>query len=132
MAYCKNCGMQLNNDSNVCLNCGTYNAPNAETQQYSQPYQQPQYAPPKTEPMAIASLVMGILSLVTYYGAILLGILAIVFARSAKQKIADSNGRREGLGMAKAGMIMGIIGLAVWGAIILMAIGLVSCAGLLM
>jgi hypothetical protein len=43
---------------------------------------------------------------------IVLSILAIVFSRQANAEIESSGGRVTGAGMAKAGLILGIIGLA--------------------
>ena len=46
---------------------------------------------------------------------IVLGPVAIILSRQAKNEIAASGGRQEGAGMAKAGFILGIIGLVIWG-----------------
>jgi len=68
-------------------------------------YQQPQPEPPKEKNgMSVASLVMGIVGL-TCCGGGIVSILAIVFAVISKNKNAD--GQMDG--MAKAGLIMGIV-----------------------
>ena len=123
MAYCKNCGKEVTNDYAECPNCGFRNNDGYYNRMHGT-------TATKTEPMAIASLVMGILALVSYYGGILFGILAIVFAHMANNKIESSN-YLQGSGMAKAGKIMGIIGLAIWGALIFFVIGIASCASVL-
>lgn len=75
----------------------------------------------KTHPMAVASLVMGILSVVPYF-TIITGILAIVFGNMALKKIAANPDRYDGEGIAKAGKIIGIVFLSLYTLIILLAI----------
>lgn len=58
---------------------------------------------------AIASLVTGILALITYYGAFVFGILAIVFGAIALKRIRENG--QKGRGMAIAGLICGIVAL---------------------
>lgn len=80
----------------------------------SNPYQESIYAQPgesgSTDGKAIASLVLGIFSMVTCccYGvpALIFGVIAIVLAVLSKK---DNMGQMPG--MAVAGMIMGIIGI---------------------
>ena len=64
----------------------------------------------ETDGFAIASLVLGILGLVSGVG-LLLSILAIVFGSISKRRISEEPGIK-GQGMAKAGFILGIIGCA--------------------
>lgn len=68
--------------------------------------------------ISIASLVLGIVCLITDYGRIICAILAIVFGVIGMKK--------DGNKMAKAGLIMGIIGLAFW---ILLLVGAASLIG---
>lgn len=71
---------------------------------------------------AIASMVLGIVALVSLFcawllfqvPALILGILAIVFGHLAKQEIAE-NPELEGEGQAKAGFVMGIVATALAG-----------------
>lgn len=70
--------------------------------------------------MAVAALVLGIASLVIPYGGPVLGVLAIIFGVMGKKK------QPEKKGMATAGLIMGIIGVA-WGVILIVII--VTCCG---
>jgi hypothetical protein len=58
--------------------------------------------------MAIASLVLG---LVWAYGVG--SLLAVIFGFVAKKNIRESGGWQTGGGMATAGIVLGIIGLAV-------------------
>ncbi len=64
--------------------------------------------PKETHPMAIASLVMGILCFVPYT-TIIAAILAIVFGNIALRKIRQDPDRYKGEGLANAGKIIGIV-----------------------
>ena len=107
MAYCRNCGSKISEEAAYCPNCGARCAKEDPSVQ-----QQPVVA--KTEPMAIAALIMGLLTIFSYLGGLLTGILAIVFAKSAKRKINASNGSLDGAGMATAGQVIGTICLIFW------------------
>ncbi|HET7578045.1 MAG TPA: DUF4190 domain-containing protein [Bacillales bacterium] len=81
--------------------------------------------PPQTNGKAIASLVLGILSVLIPYLGVILGIIAIVFGNQAK-RITDQNGE-AGRGLAVAGFVCGIVGLCFWGLMVLLVIiGIVS------
>ncbi|MET0447502.1 MAG: DUF4190 domain-containing protein [Aeromicrobium sp.] len=72
--------------------------------------------PPKTNGKAIASLVLGILSIVFCYLGVLIGPVAIVLSVMAGREItAQPPGTAGGKGMATAGLVTGIIGTLVWG-----------------
>jgi hypothetical protein len=110
-------------------------------QAYEQPYQQPygqqygqQYAPvptmPKTEPMAIISLVCALAGTVFAFMCgvgLIATIAAIPLGFVARRKIRDSNGMLTGDGMALAGAIIGIVAtvgvILLWGLYILAVIG---------
>lgn len=99
--YCSKCGIENLDGSTQCTNCGSdlMNVP-------LEPVAGGQAAPamvvePKTCGLAIASLVMGILSLFCSFfmaiPAIICGIIALV-------KISKSNGQLKGSGLAIAGI----------------------------
>lgn len=67
--------------------------------------------PQKTSGMAIASLVTGILSIFPCCSIGILGVLGIVFGILARKNIEASNGTEKGLGLARAGLICGVVGL---------------------
>jgi hypothetical protein len=67
------------------------------------------YAAPQTNKKAVWALVTGILSIVCCGP---LGIVAIILGRGAEREIAFSGGAQTGAGMAKAGFVLGIVGLA--------------------
>lgn len=75
------------------------------------------YAPPRTEGNAIAALVLSIVAL--FICGIVSGIVALVLANNAKQKILGSGGRLTGLGLVTAARIIAIV------AMVLNVIGLV-------
>ena len=119
--YCGACGSAVGSDSNFCGSCGKQRVsqqggtppppgapPFPNPVAPPMPGQQIQYvhvASPGTNGYAIASLV---LSLVSACG--IGSILAIVFGNMAKKEIAISG--EGGAGLAKAGIIIGWIGLA--------------------
>jgi hypothetical protein len=76
---------------------------------------------PKANGFAIASLVLGILSLITYTAAIAFAILAIIFGFIALKRIRNNPDSFKGRGMALAGLICGIVAIAIWFAIIMAA-----------
>ena len=63
---------------------------------------------PRTNGLAVASLVTGIISVATCGGCIL-GILAAIFGHVARGQIRRSNGAETGDGMALAGIITGYV-----------------------
>ncbi|MDQ3987116.1 MAG: DUF4190 domain-containing protein [Actinomycetota bacterium] len=96
-----------------------YGQPPQQQQPYGQqPYGQPGYVQgPKTNGLAIASLVLSILW-ICGVGSI----LAVIFGHLGKKQIEQSQGREQGSGLATAGLIIGYIGIAF---LILYIIGLI-------
>lgn len=68
------------------------------------------YAQPKTSQKALWALILGILGLVCC--GLLAGIPALVLGNVAKKEIAASGGMQTGEGMATAGVVLGIISIA--------------------
>jgi hypothetical protein len=64
-----------------------------------------------TNPLAIASLVSSILGLVCF--GVLLGAVGAAMGFAAQKQITTSGGTQGGAGMAKAGMIIGIVAFVV-------------------
>lgn len=62
--------------------------------------------------LAIAAFVLGIISLFAYYGAFVLGVLAIIFGAIAIHRIRASGGAYRGNTFAWLGLIFGIIAIA--------------------
>lgn len=63
---------------------------------------------------------LGIVSLFCF--GLVTGVLAIVFSRMATQEIETSQGTQTGAGLAKAGFIIGIIGLVLWAGYLLLVL----------
>ncbi len=83
---------------------------------------QPPYGmPPQDHPKAQTAMILGILGIVC---CSILAIPAYIIGNNAVQEIDRSGGQLGGRGMANAGKIMGIIG------IVLMIAGIVLYAGL--
>lgn len=72
---------------------------------------------PRTSGKAITALVLGLLGL-----WIIPAILALIFGYSGKREIDRSNGWITGRGMAVAGIVLGWIGVSIWGGIIVLAV----------
>lgn len=68
------------------------------------------YARPRTNQKAVWALVLGILSILCC--GLFAGIPALVLGNGAKKDIAASGGAETGSGMAQAGVVLGIISLA--------------------
>ena len=66
----------------------------------------------KTHWGAIAGMVLGILALITYYGAFLFAVLGLIFSAIALSKIKNEPDKYKGKNMAKAGLICSIVALA--------------------
>ena len=102
MANCSHCGTANADDAGYCTKCGqpleTTLLPRALT---SQPV-----SPPRTNPLSVASLLLGLVSLFPLFG-----ILAVVLGHIARAQIRKSAGGQKGAGMALAGLILGYLGL---------------------
>jgi hypothetical protein len=118
MANCANCGSIVGEQAKFCPSCGAAQPTRpAGPTPPSMPGTQPPvpagygggYAPRRTEGSAIASLVLGIAGLVIC--PLVCSILAIIFGNQAKGKIA-ADPSLEGESMAKAGIVLGWIGVA--------------------
>ncbi len=126
METCNNCGSEVPDGARICPTCGhpvgssskgqpsiaspsPWPAPQAPA---SAPREvaQPPYPSRDTDGMAIASMVCGILG-ITFF-PVVLSIVAIVLGKQSRDRIEASDGALNGLQYAKAGFILGIIGLA--------------------
>ena len=64
-----------------------------------------------TDPMAIASLVMGIVS--WFFCPLVAGVLAIIFGYLGRRNIRESNGALQGEAFCTAGFVLGLINLGI-------------------
>ena len=72
----------------------------------------PDQGPPKTSPLAIASLVCGIVGIILF--GIVLGPLAIIFGAIAINRINDRPHEFSGSRMAKSGIICGVVAIVIY------------------
>lgn len=104
--YCTRCGRELSEQAAFCPNCGQprvrAGAPQAVATSDA--------AARQTEPLAVASLVSGILGLSLLPG--LASVLALVLGFVARANIRKQP-HLQGGGMATAGIILGVVGIAV-------------------
>jgi hypothetical protein len=136
MKICPNCNCSCSDNDTFCGNCGLKFAPAENGQSNGFNYSNAQnstynFAPaaPKN-PLAIASLVLGILSpfLLCCYGfGLLPAILAIVFGCVSKSEIEKSAGSQTGYGFGTAGFILGIVTIALAILAIIVIIILAAC-----
>jgi hypothetical protein len=70
------------------------------------------FAGPRTDGLAIASLISGIVALICFWAClgIILGPAAAIMGFIARQRIAASGGTVQGGGLALAGLILGVVG----------------------
>jgi hypothetical protein len=132
--FCPSCGSAVLEGANFCARCGTSleGAAHVAQPEVSLP---PEVAPPPVEVasepwvevppkqppangFAVASLVFGILWLY-WIGSV----LALVFGYIAQRQIKESNGAEGGEGLARAGMILGWIGI---GAIVFIILTIIA------
>ena len=99
MAYCTYCGQQLSDAATACTKCGHPVGQSA--------------APPatyrRTENLAVASLVLGLAGFVVC--PLVCSIIAVVLGYQARRRL-DEDPTLDGEGMAKAGIILGWVGIA--------------------
>ena len=79
------------------------------------------YALPAGNKKALWSMILGIVSL--FCCGVVTGTVAIILAQQAKNEIAASGGLQTGTGQAQAGLVLGIIGIA------LTIVGIIVVAG---
>jgi hypothetical protein len=97
MPFCANCGSEVAANSPHCPNCGHPQGAGLQSTAYGR----------RTDGQAVASMVLGIAGLVLC--PLICSIIAIVLGNQAKTRIAHDPSL-DGEGMAKAGVIMGWIG----------------------
>jgi hypothetical protein len=93
MAFCVNCGNELSDQAPVCPRCGH---PRAAAQ------------PRRTEGLAIGALILGILGITSC--PLIASIPAVILGSQARARI-EQDPALEGEGIARAGVILGWIGI---------------------
>jgi len=77
-------------------------------------------APPRRSGKALASVICGVLGL--FLIPLVLPVAAIVLGVMARREIENGHGRVTGIGMAMAGILLGVTGVAIAAAIVALAI----------
>lgn len=75
-----------------------------------------------TAPHAVASLVLGILSLVSWYGGLVLGIVGLCLAANGLKRTKNDRERYRGIKMLKAGLICSIIAVSLYAILLIVAL----------
>lgn len=109
MPFCENCGNEIGQLGVMCPRCG-HQTGSPSGAAPGIPQAPVAYGPRRTEGTAVASLVLGIGGFLVC--PLVLHVLAIIFGRQAQQKIA-ADPSLDGEGMAKAGVVLGWIGVGV-------------------
>ncbi|RJE88513.1 DUF4190 domain-containing protein [Paenibacillus sp. 1011MAR3C5] len=81
------------------------------------PHFHPYYQPPKTNGKSIATLVLGICSIIIPYVGFLPGIVGIILGAMSLKEIKLSGD--QGRGLAIGGLVCSIIGTILWGILLL-------------
>lgn len=110
--FCDQCGFANASGSQFCAQCGRtfQQIAGVPSVAVGNPAQMVNPADQRTDGKAIASLVLGILSLTIFW--ILAGVPAVILGHISRSSIKKSLGRLKGDGMALAGLIMGYLSLA--------------------
>jgi len=104
--FCQKCGAQNADDAQTCAACGAEMAQFSQPSQPAQPTVIPMAAAPRTSPMAIWSLILGIVGLITCGLASIAGIiLGILGLKQTKERPAEFGGG----GLAVAGLVVSCI-----------------------
>lgn len=115
--FCYKCGTAMAEDTAVCPQCGAAVAeapqvpppPAAPSQSWPAPQQQ-YWQAARTDGKATASMVLGILGLLCFWG--IAGVPAVILGHLSKADIKKSGGRLQGEGMATTGLITGYVSIA--------------------
>lgn len=120
MKICKNCRAETEDGAKFCPQCGG-------GEFFSVYEEKPSENKSQRNGLALAGMILGIVSCIPYIGFLLIpGILAIVFSSKGLKKSAENGGK----GFATAGLVLGIISICVWGLLFLVEIiVLISVAG---
>lgn len=119
MAFCTQCGTKIVASWNVCPNCGhqlnskhiyqqqtQVQIPIKTPSQLQTPYQSNNYRPRNNNTNGLVALIFGLLGLFSVI-PIVGSIIGIVLGAVGKTKDDDPR-------MAKAGLVLGVIGIVVW------------------
>jgi type IV pilus assembly protein PilA len=120
--FCNQCGHNNPESNRFCANCGQPLGAEAPATTPSAYPPMPAGVPlpdARTDGMAVASLVLGILGVTVFF--LVASIPAIVLGHISYSKIKKSLGRLKGQGMALAGLILGYLGILILPTILIIA-----------
>lgn len=118
MGFCPQCGSALAEAGGFCPHCGK---PAAAGAALTANTVSSNSAAPITNGKAIASLALGLFSLIP-----LLSVIAVVLGHLALSEIRKSSGRMKGEGMAVAGLVLGYLGTGFFLIVLVAAIAIPS------
>lgn len=75
-------------------------------------------------PHAVASMVLGILSLISWYGGLVLGIIGLCLAANGLKRTRNDRERYRGIKMLKAGLICSIIAVSLYAILLIVALSI--------
>jgi|GEM_PF-424129 len=110
MNQCPNCNSPVRDSDSKCSNCGYILSPRNDPASSYMNTNPPMFTQIKTNGYAIASMVLGIVSIPLVcccYIGIIPAILAVIFGFVARNQIKESPYPQKGNGMALAGIITG-------------------------
>lgn len=138
MKYCKRCGTPCEDGDAACRNCGYRFDQTSGTRDYNSNFSQQtdMYSNhPHTNGMAVASLVLGLIGILFLPCrgiGLITSVLAIIFGAISWRSIRASRGAETGNGMAIAGLVLGIVSVALAVLVILLAaVGAIALGSLL-
>lgn len=111
MKKCPRCNYSNDDFNIVCTGCGSNldEMPDPEYNYVDDPFPYPTV---KTNELAVASFILGIISLALC--CVILGPVALILGIIAKNQIKESGGFQKGEGMALVGIILGSIALLIF------------------
>ncbi|HEY6350311.1 MAG TPA: DUF4190 domain-containing protein [Candidatus Angelobacter sp.] len=117
--FCTKCGSKITEDAASCPGCGKVLRNAGQDPPSPAPPGAPGSSQPQPESKALPSLVLGILALPF---SIVAGIPAIILGRLSLAEIKQSSGTLTGEGMARAGLVLGCISIALVPFLLIIAI----------
>lgn len=117
MKYCPKCGWANADPEPVCRNCGSpfFSSENGGGRQYDSRYSGVPHRSSSANGFAVASLVLGIVGIVTVWccgSGVVPAILAIIFGFIARGSSVGASGNVTDRSMAMAGIILGVVTIA--------------------
>ena len=112
MTFCNNCGATVENGTTVCPRCGT------SLVQSPPPGSVSLKTVSKLHPLAVSSVAVGAVGALVL--PVLSGIVAVYMGTTARRQIEASDGTYGGASVARAGIVLGVLNIAIW---LLIALG---------